>query len=267
MNFYQSAVFVLVMGLCLQHKAIAKTIYYGSETEVVSLVAGGPTLFRFPSEVKTISQSKRFTIAPATHDQPNYALLSVQPRVGSGGSSVVTFILSDGTIIKVKLVVVSAAIPEKTDSVYEFKSKESLLPQSGAGSPGSGVSELELMKAMLRGDEVAGYEVRNLTRTLIPGFKGVTTKLLRVYTGNQFNGYIFELHNKTRDQSLYINTQNLMLGDPNLAILSSVDQAVIEPKGETYLRIVAKPTSSYNQLILPVETITVRGGVSESERR
>ena len=64
---------------------------------------------------------------------------------------------------------------------------------------------------------------------------------------------------KTRSQKLLINIQNLTLGEPNVAILSSVDHAVLDPHGKgedkTFLRIVAKPTSIYNQLILPVQVV------------
>jgi len=240
--------------------ALARQVYFGGETEVITLVYGGATLFRFPGEVRTISQATRFEIAPANGDQPNYALLAIRPRFSSGSSDVV-FILSDGTTIKTRLVVVSKAIPEKTDAIYEFKSKETLLTGGGSGDEktGAALSELELMKAMLRGDEVAGYDVRNLVRTISPGFKGVTTKLVRIYTGNQFNGYIFELTNTTKAQKLFVNVQNLVVGDPNVAILSAVDHPVLHPPGKgedkTYLRIVAKPSSVYNQLVLPIQVV------------
>lgn len=251
---------LLLVGVvaAIPRHALARQVYFGSETEVVSLVYGGATLFRFPGEVRTISQANRFEISPANGDQPNYSLLAIRPRFSTGSSDVV-FILSDGTTIKTRLVVVSKAIPEKTDAIYEFKSKETLINGSGDEKTGAALSELELMKAMLRGDEVAGYEVRNLIRTISPGFKGVTTKLVRIYTGNQFNGYIFELTNTTKAQKLFINVQNLTLGDPNVAILSAVDNPVIAPPGKgetkTYLRIVAKPSSIYNQLILPVQAV------------
>ena len=242
-------------GLCSPITAMAKVIYFGSETETVTIVYGSPTLFRFPTEVRTISQASHFGISPANADSPNYSLLSVLPKSPSGSSEVV-FILADGTTIKTKLVVVSQAIPEKTDGIYEFRSKESVIGQ-GENQVGSSLPDVELMRAMLRGDEASGYEVRNLVRTISPGFKGVSTKLVRIYTGNQFNGYIYEITNVTKKQKLFINVQNLVLGDPNTAILGSVDQAVIEPEGsgreKTYLRIVAKPTSLYNNLILPIQ--------------
>ena len=236
--------------------AQARTIYFGSETEVVPLVYGGPTIFRFPGEIRTVSQAQPFHITPANGDSPNYALLSVTPRFTSG-SSEVAFILSDGTIIKTRLVVVSRAIPEKTDSIYDFKSKESLVHQDADAKGGASLPALDLMKAIIRGDEVSGYEVRNLVRSISPGIKGVNIKLVRIYTGNQFNGYIFEVTNTTKDQKLFVNVQNMSLGDPNVALLGSVDNALIEPEStarhKTFLRIVAKPTSIYNELKLPIQ--------------
>ena len=238
--------------------AQARTIYFGSETEVVPLVYGGPTILRFPGEVRTISQAQPFRISPADAESPNYALLSVKPRFTSGSSDV-AFILADGTIIKTRLVVVSKGIPEKSDSIYDFKSKESLLRTDDETKAGASLPELVLMKAIIRGDEVSGYEVRNLVRTLSPGIRGVSTKLVRIYMGNQFNGYIFEITNTTRDQKLFVNVQNLMLGDPNVALLVTVDQEIIEPestgKQKTYLRIVAKSTSLYNELKLPIQVV------------
>ena len=237
----------------------ARTIYFGTETEVVPLVYPGPSIFRFPGEVRTISQAQPFQIVPADKESPNYALLSVTPRF-MRGSTDVSFILGDGTIIKTRLIVVSKAIPEKTDSIYDFKSKDSLVQNGGEETKaGTSPPEIELMKAIIRGDEVSGYEVKNLVRTLSPGIKGVDIKLLRIYTGSQFNGYIFSVVNTTQNQKLFINVKNMMLGDPNTALLGSVDQDIVEPeatgRGKTYLRIVAKPTSIYSELKLPVQSV------------
>ena len=242
-------------------QALAKVIYFGSETESATVVYGNSTLFRFPGEVRTISQASRFDIAPANADQPNYALLSIKPRFSDGKSDVV-FILADGTTIKTRLMTISSTAPEKSDSIYDFKSKETLVAANEDPKAGSSLSELSLMKAMIQGDQVTGYEVRTLVRTVFPGFKGVETKLVRLYTGNQYNGYIFEITNTTQAQRLFINVQNLVLGDPNVAILSAVDQAVLESKGKTYLRIVAKASSLYQQLILPIQVVEKKEGNS-----
>jgi hypothetical protein len=53
-----------------------------------------------------------------------------------------------------------------------------------------------------------------------------------------------------------------MLGDPNVALLSTSDLDIIEPEAtgnhKTYLRIVAKPTSIYNELKLPIQVAEKR---------
>ena len=146
---------VLMLGVFSPRVLQARQVYFGSETESVTVAYGAPTLFRFPSEVKTISQAQKFKIEPANSEQPNYALLSVTPRFTTGSSDV-AFILGDGTVIKVRIRITAQAIPEKTDSIFDFKSKESLI-DSGEGKPGGTVmSEFELMRAMLRGDQVVG---------------------------------------------------------------------------------------------------------------
>lgn len=262
MNYRLVLSLLVTLGM-LEASSEARTIYFGTQTETIPLIYGGPTILRFPSEVRTISQAQKFQIEPANAEQPNYALLSVQPRFMTGSSDV-AFILNDGTIIKTRLTVISKAIPEKTDSIYDFKSKENLLQKEDSNQPGASLPEFELMKAVIRDDAVAGYEVKSLTRTLTPGFKGVTIKLVRIYTGNQFNGYVFEITNITKDQKLFINVQNLILGDPNLALLSMVDQTVIEPgssKNKTYLRIIAKSTSIYNELKLPIQVVSKEGKI------
>ncbi len=69
--------FLLLVGVLatIPRLASARMIYFGGETEVITLVYGGATLFRFPGEVRTISQASRYEIAPDNGDQPNYALL------------------------------------------------------------------------------------------------------------------------------------------------------------------------------------------------
>lgn len=245
---------VPIVALALSSPVWARTIYFGSETEAVTLPAGEDTLLKFPSDVRTITRAQRYEIQPADPEQPSYSVLRVRPRFSSGASNV-AFILNDGTIIRTKLNVVSTATPERIDSVYEFKSKDVLIGQEEAGA----LSDLELMKAIIRNDEVPGYEIKNVERSLRPGFSGVSTTLTKIYTGNRFNGYVFEIRNQTKDKKLLVNIQNLMLGEPNQAILSNVDTPVIFPEKQgtsrTLVRIVAKPTSIYSKLILPIETV------------
>lgn len=244
--------------LLVAFPAAARTIYFGNETEVVTLVAGEETLLKFPSDVRTISRAQRYEILPADPEQSNYSLLKVRPRFSSGSNPVV-FILNDGTTIQTKLVVAPTGSPEKTSALYEFRPKEAMLSEAQGKETTTSLSDLDLMKAMIRSDEVPGYDVRRVSRPMNPGFRGVEMTLVRVYTGNRFNGYVFELLNTTKEKSLLVNIQNLLLGEPNQAILSSIDSPVIEPakspKAKTLLRIVAKPTSVYSKLVLPIEVV------------
>ncbi len=214
-------------------------------------------------EVKTISQAQKLEIAPANPEQPNFALLSIRPRFVTGTSDV-AFILSDGTLVKIRIKTIPQAGIEKTDSIYDFKLKESAAPGEDESSKAH-VGEFDLMRAMLRGEEAPGYDMKNYDKKITPGFKGVSTKLVRVYTGDSLKGYIFELTNTTKKQKLFIDVRNLSLGEPNVAILSSVDDTVIEAdptgaKSKTYLRIVSKAATLYNQLVLPVQTVEKKEG-------
>lgn len=240
--------------------AFARTVVYGEEPVALTLEQGVEAYFRFPLEVKLVTRAERFQVRPANSAQPDYALLSVTPRFSNGTSSV-SFFLSDGSIVRARLTAKQSTLGKSLDAegVFDFKPRE-----RGGGNPDGGESagrallELDLLRAMIRGDEAPGFESRLVNREVRPGFRGLSTRLVGIYSGERFKGYIFELVN-THKKSLYLNIQNLMLGDPNTAIISSVDSAVLAPKGEvgasTYLRVVAKTTTSPPQLILPVQIV------------
>lgn len=247
---------VLCLGVS---SAQARIVYFGSETETVTLAYGVTTILRFPEEVKTVSQASRFEIGPADENNPDYSVLSVSPRFPKG-SNKVTFILADGSALATELVVVPGNLPEKTDSFYDFKKKESLIELPGSDQRGANLTELELMKAMIRWDTtVVGYNARSLIRTVRSVPDDLSAKLVRVYTGPRYNGYVFKIKNESKKKSYVIDVRSLVLGRPNQAVLSQVDAALLKPAGhedsETYLRIVARPSSVYYNVNLPVAPI------------
>lgn len=257
MRFYISIGYVIFIGFVLiSNCADARIIYFGNETEQVTVAYGGPTIFRFPEDVKTISQARSFTVVPANSENPNYSLLSVTPRF-SKGENKVTFILASGEIVTTNIVIVPKALPEKTDSIYDFKPKESLIENQDSSAEGSQVSELELMRAMIRWDKVIGYNVRILVRSVDSGNKEISARLIRVYTGPKYNGYIYEIKNLSKKKSFAIDLKSLSLGKPNMALLSQVDDNILKPKksNATFLRIVAKPSSIYRTINLPIAKI------------
>ena len=107
-----------------------------------------------------------------------------------------TFILANDSVITTKIEVVSGKMPEKADNFYDFKPKESQLDGESRGLEGSTVSEIELMKAMIRSDKVVGYTERSLIRTVNSGIEGISAKLMKVYSGPKFNGYVFKIVNE-----------------------------------------------------------------------
>ena len=212
----------LVVGIMVNEECQARIIYYGSETQLAMVAYGGPTIFRFNEEVKTISQASRFTITPADSEKPDYTTLSVNPRF-TRGSSKVTFILSNGVVVTIKIIIVSKKIPENVDSFYDFRPKETLI-EKNVGTQGHNITELDLMKAMIRGETVVGYRTRTLIRTVNSGVRWVSAKLVRIYTGPKFNGYIFKIRNGSSRKKYAFTLEKLSLGQPNQALLSQVDK-------------------------------------------
>lgn len=229
-------------------KCHAKTIYYGTETEIVNIVYSGETILRFNEPVRTISRATDFEIGPADKTNPDYSILSVTPRFTKGVSQV-TFLLANGAVVSTKIQTVPKAIPEKTDSFYDFIAKSSLVEKEGNIS--SDITDLELMKSMVRKEEVLGVDQRAIEREVNTGVPDLAAKLVRIYTGAKFNGYVFKLSNISKTKSYSVDIRYLTLGSPNQALLSQTDKAILNPKEETFFRIVAKPSSVYYNVNLP----------------
>ena len=255
----------LVVSLNLVASAEARTIYYGSAPETIRVVYGGQTIFRFEKPVRTVSQAARFTIKPVDDESPNYAMLSVEPRFLKSVTAV-SFILTSGSIVSTRLVVVPSDTAEKVDAVYDFKSQSSLVQQT---SEAPQLGKIELMKALIRGDFVAGYAIKELSMEIPTGLEKVEATLTRLYTGQEFNGYVFRIVNQRDDAKVEIDVRKLKIGQPNLAIFSSVDRDVLEAKASgknvALLKIIAKPASLSSEVILPIAW--VKGGKEDSHGR
>lgn len=226
----------------------AKTIYYGSETEAVTIAYGGETIFRFNEPVKTISRASDFSIETADKTNPDYTVLSVTPRF-TKSSSQVTFLLANGAVVSSKIETVTKTVPEKTDSFYDFVPKSSLVEKEVNGGPE--ISDIELMKSMIRREEVLGIEQRALEREINSGVPDLAVKLVRIYTGEKFNGYVFKLTNISKKKTYAVDLRHLTLGKPNQALISQTDKKVLKPQEATFFRIVAKPSSVYYNVNVP----------------
>src|SRR4051812_20017736 len=109
---------ILSLSLLISVPVHAREIVYGKAKETLSVSFGVETLFRFPMEVKTITEAQRFEIRPANSEEPDYSVLAVKPRMMEGVADI-TFILSDGSVIRTQLVISNRSNVKK-DSIYDF---------------------------------------------------------------------------------------------------------------------------------------------------
>ena len=246
----------MITGICLAFAAeiaTAKTIYFGSGVETLPIVYGGQTILRFEEPVKTISNAGDFIIKPVNDETPDYALLSVEPRVMAGKVDAV-FILSGGDVAKLRLTVVPRHVGMKLDPIYDIKSQRSLVEARAEAAPFIG--RLELMTAMIRGDQVTGCEISSPAIDLSSGSESTKVSLVKVYTGDQFKGYVYEISNLSSKKTFDLDVTKLQFGRPNQAILAYSDFDVLDKAGsgksKSRLIVVAKPTAFFRDALLPI---------------
>ncbi len=247
---------ILVSILILSSSLRATTLYYGSEKEQVTLNFGSPTIFRFDEEIKTITQASNFQISPVDKKNPDYRMISIKP-LKKKASDEVTFILSNDAAIALVLKTTNQKASKPGKSFFDFKPKSHKL--DSINKPvGSQVSEVELMKAMIRRAKVIGYQIKNLSQKVRTGIEGIEAYLIQVYSGPNFHGYAFRVSNTSLNKIYALDLKSMTLGRPNTAILSQSDQKILYgsgPSRSTILRIVTKPTSISYDITLPVAPI------------
>lgn len=246
-------VFVSFVILLTAEMAAAKTIYFGGGAETVPIAYGSQTILRFEEPVKTISNAGDFIIKPVNEETPDYALISVEARMLSGRADTV-FILAGGEVAKLRFSVVPHQAGLKLDSIYDIKSQRSLVESRAEAAPY--VGRLELMTAMIRGDQVTGYNITSPTIDLSTGSESTKVSLVKVYSGDEFKGYVYEISNTSRKKTFDLDVRKLQFGRPNQAILAYSDLDVLEKAGsgnsKTRLIVVAKPTAFFRDAVLPL---------------
>lgn len=254
---------LLLLSLGVSQLAQAKTIYFGSEPQTLYVAYGGETVFKFSSEVKTITRANRFEIHTVDPEQPNYQILSVTPRFASGATEVL-FFLNDGAVVRTNLVVIPKAVKGQSDSLYEFRPKDSYLddPTTQTNQSTAANSEMDLMKALILEDWKSGYEIRDMNKSLDLGVKDLQCDLYRVYLGYGFKGYLFKLTNLSKTEQVEINLKKLGIGKPNKVILSSLKDQSLDVAGSgkesTILRLVASSNTFIKEMTLPVENREIK---------
>ncbi len=243
----------LVLGFLLATRAEAKVVIYGNTAEQVRVKHGGPTIFRFPKAVQTITGASRFQIKPANAADPSYTVLELTPRFTNGVNDVM-FFLVDKSVVRTKIIV--SPNDPAADGLYDFKSRESGEASEAENAPQ--LSEVELLKALVRDDAVAGYKIFKVNQSFPSKNPNVRAELIRIYRGTPFNGYVFKLSNTGWKKNVEVDVRHLTVGEPNLAILSQSDEVTLSPKGKgtdsTLVRVVAKNTASSSDVVLAMET-------------
>lgn len=272
MNNVLCLVWALTLAAIFATGAEARTIYYGDSPEKVDVRYGKSTVLRFETKVGSVQNAEKFEIGPLNEQSPNYAEMAVKPRSTSAADTV-NFLLVDGSVVKLRLVPVSGAAGEATETFHYIKKMQKQVitqddaePQTAANGDDTSEQNLELMKALILGSKVRGYKVRSVEKPLATGLTGVEAQLVRVYAGKDLNGYVFRLTNKSSASKYEIDVRRLKIGNPNLALMSQVDRKVIEPEGTkrnvAYLTIVALPSSLSRDVVLPVAWVK-----KETERK
>lgn len=244
--------FVVLLMLLTVRKAEAKVVVYGNQVEEIRIKHGTPTIFRFPKAVQTITGAGRLQIKPANDSDPSYTVLAVTPRFTNGVNDVI-FFLVDKSVVRAK-VIVSPSDPA-ADGLYDFKSREVAANPESENAPI--LSEVELLKAMIRDANVSGYKVQRISQPFPLKIASAKAELLRIYSGTPFNGYVFKVTNTSWRKNVDVDVRSISVGSSDAAILSQSDEAILYPKGkgphETLLRVVAKNTVSSGDVILAME--------------
>ena len=246
-----------ILALIVLNLVEAKEILFGPSKESISIPFGVETLFRFPSEVKTVTDAAKFEIRPASADEPDYSVLLVKARMTEGMNDV-TFLLADGATVKTQLLITRKPTG-KRDSVYDFRPFSGLQetdPHGESKKDPLAVSELDLMRGMIRGDKVTGFDLQKHDIQIALKSDGISARLLKRYLGKDVNGYVYEILNHNSKKSVSIDLRGLSIGSPNLAVLAQIDRPNLEGNSEderrTFLRVVARPGASSKEMTLPV---------------
>lgn len=255
----KNILYLSILSIFLSFSANAKDIYYGSAPELVKV--SQETIFRFHKQVRTISQAQRFEIKPADPNDPDYSVLSVRPRF-SKGTSKVAFVLSDGTIATLKLRIVKSK-RSSSEPFYDLKPKSMLIERTEKNLPV--ITVMDFMKSMDRDDNIVGYKRKVKDSWVSTGLiKGVKARLVRTYTGKDYKGFVIELKNRYRTKKYKIEADKLKFKGASLAIITLVDNDLLLPKSKgahkTLLKVVAKPSASIGDLILPISIVVEKEG-------
>ncbi len=232
----------------------AKILFYDKKGVAIEVPFGQEAFVKFDKQVKTITQATSFVIKPTNEEEPDYSNLTITPKF-TAGSEVLNVILEDGGNIKLVVKILGKDVRSTYDAQFDLRARETQAEfEQDKDAPKIG--EIELMKALMRDDFIAGFHRRILDRPIDVSQNGVSAKIIRHYEGQGLQGFVFKVTNHLTLRKVNLDLKLLRLGKPNVAILSQADDLELNPKtksgNETYVRIVSKQTARMNDVRLPV---------------
>ena len=215
--------FIILLSVNLS----AEVVYLGSDAESVEVLAKQPTIFRFPSPLRTVSHVGKFKVKPANSSDPDYAVLSVTPRVNRGETTAV-FVLADHSIYQIHLKIVKNK-SSNTNNFYDFKDVSELASTNIEESEHK-ASSIELMKALMSKSWLSGYYRRRVSTGYVD-YGSLEIKLLEVIEGPTYSGLTYRVRNKSKRQ-IILSQKNVRLGYPYKPLLSHISRKTLHTKGK-----------------------------------
>ncbi len=245
--------FCIIFGSTSLH---ARGVHYDESRSTVRVSVAKQSLFKFDVPVSTISSVSQFDIKPASGENPDFSLISVEPRVPGAVSNAV-FILADKTVVKLRLTAVS---DENLENFIELKSKKNAEDQLLENPEYKKGNKVDLMKALILQDKISGYKIRNLDKPVKSEAKFMHITLHKVYEGKEYSGYVYIFKNISLNVEQDIDIRELKIGKPNAALMGYLEQKKLRPGEETKLIIVSKASALLSNVILPLGQIQKNKG-------
>jgi hypothetical protein len=238
--------------------SFSKEIYYGSTPELVKI--SKETIFRFHQNVRTISQAHRFEIKPSDPNDPDYSVLSIRPRFTKGVSKV-AFVLSDGSVVNLKLKVVSRN-STSDEPFYDLRPKSMLIERSDKNLPA--LTVMDFMRSVDSDAQIVGFKRKIKNKWISTGnIRGVKAKLIRKYSGKEYKAFVIKLTNIYKSKKYQISPDKTKFPTKGMALMSLIDEEVLYPKKQgthtTLLKIVTKPSAEISDLKLSITPLEKKG--------
>jgi hypothetical protein len=185
--------------------------------------------------VYSISRATQFKIEPLDSTNPDYSELRVRPYF-SKGSQLVSFELSDGTVVDVKINVTKEGL-EDLPPHYDFKPR---LPYQDKEPEFSNISQVDFIRAVISNRRINGSKSQTLSKINYCRDRKVHFRYLKEVRGRDFKAYKIKVRNRNRDKEAYFLPEKLFIKNhpENESYLVHIDEFKLKPRESKELTIV-----------------------------